>query len=64
MKLITLSFVTFISITLFAQPELDIKPDRIVFEDLFNRFDYVFLINKGNQILTIDRVISFIKDKL
>jgi hypothetical protein len=33
---------------------LDIKPNRIEFEDLFNRFDYTFLINKGNQDLTID----------
>jgi len=56
MKLITLSFVTFISITLFAQPELDIKPGRIEFEDLFNRFDYVFLINKGDQNLTVDSI--------
>ena len=30
------------------------KPNRIEFEDLFNRFDYTFLINKGNQILIID----------
>jgi len=40
--------------TCFAQPELDIKPNRIEFEDLFNRFDYAFLINKGDQLLTID----------
>ena len=38
----------------FAQPELDIKPNRIEFEDLFNRFDFAYLINKGDQILTID----------
>ena len=56
MKLITLSFATFISISLFAQPELDIKPGRIEFEDLFNRFDYVFLINKGDQNLTVDSI--------
>ena len=40
----------------FAQPELDIKPNRIEFEDLFNRFDYAFLINKGNAVLTIDSI--------
>lgn len=40
----------------FAQPELDIKPNRIEFEDLFNRFDYAFLINRGDQILTIDSI--------
>ena len=39
-----------------AQPELDIKPNRIEFEDLFNRFDYVFLINEGDEILTIDSI--------
>jgi Secretion system C-terminal sorting domain len=39
-----------------AQPELDLKPNRIEFEDLFNRYDYVFLINKGDQILTIDSI--------
>ena len=56
MKLITLSFFTFISLTLFAQPELDIKPNRIEFEDLFNRVDHAFLINKGDEILTIDSI--------
>jgi len=40
--------------TVFSQPELDIKPNRIEFEDLFNRFDKAYLINKGDQILTID----------
>jgi hypothetical protein len=39
-----------------AQPELDLKPNRIEFEDLFNRNDHVFLINKGDQILTIDSI--------
>lgn len=38
----------------FPQPELDIKPNTIEFEDLFNRFDYTYLINKGNAPLTID----------
>jgi hypothetical protein len=56
MKLITIIFLLFISVALFAQPELDIKPNRIEFEDLFNRFDYVFLINKGDEILTIDSI--------
>jgi hypothetical protein len=37
-----------------AQPELDIKPNRIEFEDLFSRFDKAYLINKGDQVLTID----------
>jgi hypothetical protein len=41
----------------FAQPELDIKPNRIEFKDLFNRYDIAYLINKGDQILTIDSLI-------
>ncbi len=56
MKLITPLFVTFISISVLAQPELDIKPNRIEFEDLFNRIDHAFLINKGDEILTIDSI--------
>lgn len=56
MKLIIITILTLLSTTLFAQPELDIKPNSIEFEDLFNRFDYAFLINKGDQILTIDSI--------
>lgn len=56
MKLITPLFVTFISISVLAQPELDIKPNRIEFEDLFNRIEHAFLINKGDEILTIDSI--------
>ncbi len=56
MKLRVLTFLIFITSFLAAQPELDIKPNRIEFEDLFNRFDYAFLINKGNQNLTIDSI--------
>ncbi len=55
MKLkILLLFSISITYLLWAQPELDIKPNRIEFEDLFNRFDHAFLINKGDQLLTID----------
>lgn len=56
MKLRVITFLLFITSFLAAQPELDIKPGRIEFEDLFNRFDYAFLINKGNQNLTIDSI--------
>jgi hypothetical protein len=52
-SIIVISLCCSISI---AQPELDLKPNRIEFEDLFNRYDYVFLINKGDQILTIDSI--------
>ncbi len=57
MKYNITSFFIIISIQMaIAQPELDIKPNRIVFEDLFNRLDHAYLINKGNQTLTIDSV--------
>jgi len=56
MKLKILSYILFTASCLVAQPELDIKPNRIEFEDLFNRYDYAFLINKGNQNLTIDSI--------
>lgn len=49
-----ISFLIIISFQFALAQELDIKPNRIEFEDLFNRFDHTYLINKGNQILTID----------
>ncbi|NWG27064.1 MAG: T9SS type A sorting domain-containing protein [Ignavibacteriaceae bacterium] len=49
-------FLIIFSSLISAQPELDIKPNRIEFEDLFNRYDYAFLINKGDEILTIDSI--------
>ncbi len=54
MKFLFALTISLISVNIYCQPELDIKPNRIEFEDLFNRFDYTFLINKGNQILIID----------
>ncbi|GBD87269.1 hypothetical protein BMS3Abin03_01197 [bacterium BMS3Abin03] len=38
----------------YAQPELDIKPNKIEFEDIFNRLKHVHLINTGDVNLTID----------
>ncbi len=52
----TTLIILILTSVLFAQPELDIKPNRIEFEDLFNRFDYAFLINQGNAVLTIDSI--------
>lgn len=43
-----------LSFNLIAQPKLEIKPDRVTFEDIFNRYDYTNLINDGDQILRID----------
>lgn len=59
MKFIQTSVIVVISLCCSistAQPELDLKPNRIEFEDLFNRHDHVLLINKGDQILTIDSI--------
>ena len=54
MKFLFALTISLISVNIYSQPELDLRPNRIEFEDLFNRFDYTFLINKGNQILTVD----------
>ncbi|HEX7356940.1 MAG TPA: T9SS type A sorting domain-containing protein [Ignavibacteriaceae bacterium] len=43
-----------LSLNMFAQPSLDIEPRRVTFENIFNRYDYTNLINKGNQVLRID----------
>jgi len=40
----------------FAQPRLDIQPNRVEFEDLFNKTDYTYLINDGDALLTIDSI--------
>jgi hypothetical protein len=56
MKLLVITFLIFITSFLAAQPELDIKPNSVEFEDLFNRIEYVYLINKGNANLTIDSI--------
>jgi hypothetical protein len=53
LRIITIAIIIFPWVV-FSQPELDIKPNRIEFEDLFNRFDKAYLINKGDQLLTID----------
>jgi len=53
LRVITIAII-FFPCVIFSQPELDIKPNKIEFEDLFNRFDKTYLINKGDQILTID----------
>ena len=56
MKIAIIIFIILFNALVYTQPELDIKPNRIEFEDLFNRVDYAFLINKGNEILTIDSI--------
>ncbi len=41
---------------LLAQPKLEIEPDEIEFEDIFKRFESVYLINEGDQPLIIDSI--------
>jgi len=53
-QIVLLAGIFFPAALLIAQPELDIKPDRIEFEDIFNRYNFAFLINKGDEPLTID----------
>ncbi len=53
LRIITIAVILF-SYTAFSQPELDIKPNKIEFKDLFNRFDKTYLINMGDELLTID----------
>lgn len=38
----------------FAQPDLRIEPRNIRFEDVFSRYDYAILYNRGDQPLSID----------
>jgi hypothetical protein len=53
LRIITIAIILF-PFAAFSQPELDIKPNKIEFKDLFNRFDKAYLINKGDELLTID----------
>jgi len=47
-------FFLLIGVNLFAQPSLKIEPEIVRFKNIFNRYDYTFLINQGNQVLQID----------
>lgn len=42
------------SIELIAQPDLIISPNQVEFEDIFNRIDSIYLINEGNEALSVD----------
>lgn len=44
--------------SILAQPQIRIEPRNIVFEDIFNRIDYAYVINQGNQPLRIDSLSS------
>ncbi|MEO8233056.1 MAG: T9SS type A sorting domain-containing protein [Ignavibacteriota bacterium] len=49
--------IILISLTdIFAQPKLKIEPRNVKFESIFDRYDYAYLINEGDQLLSVDSV--------
>ena len=52
--LFLLSF--FLSDLIIAQPELDLSTNRLRYRDVFKRIENVYLINKGDQPLSIDSI--------
>lgn len=55
-KLLYLLFFNILICTalIYGQPDLDVRPHTIEFEDEFFRFEKVYLINKGDEALRID----------
>lgn len=53
---IALLFLIVISGFSFSQPRLEISPDDIEFEDIFNRLENVYFKNIGNQPLIVDSI--------
>ncbi len=56
MRTITILFFFFITVNIYSQSKLELEPDDIEFEDIFNRLENVQLINEGNQDLVIDSI--------
>ncbi len=54
---IIIPIIFFLSFHLFAQPRLEITPDEIEFENIFNRLENVYFINEGNALLKIDSIV-------
>ncbi|MDO8549527.1 MAG: T9SS type A sorting domain-containing protein [Ignavibacteria bacterium] len=50
-------FAFLASANVYAQPELEITPDDMKFEDTFSRLENVYFINEGTQLLWIDSVV-------
>ncbi len=57
LKLFSLSsLVIFFTSQGISQPQLNIQPNSVDFDDLFNRIEYTYLINDGDALLTIDSI--------
>ncbi len=54
---IKIFFILCFTAVTFAQPELEVKPHKIDFEDIFNRLKSTYLVNKGDQTLSIDSLV-------
>lgn len=57
-NLVIIIFINLITNSIFAQPQIRIEPRNVVFENIFNRIDYAYVINRGDQPLRIDSLSS------
>jgi hypothetical protein len=46
--------ILIINLVSYAQPDIRVDPNKIVFKDIFNRIEYTTIINRGDQPLVID----------
>lgn len=53
-----ISFILLINISVSAQPDLRIEPRNVVFKDIFNRIGFADIINRGDQPLSLDSLVS------
>lgn len=52
----TFFLVIYASLIVYAQPELEIDPDDIEFENIFSRLENIYFINEGDEPLRIDSI--------
>ena len=50
-------FLTLTALNSYAQPQLKIQPETIHFKSSFDRYEYAYLINEGDQTLRIDSLV-------
>src|SRR5690606_39561363 len=53
----TIILLSFFPLLVLAQPELEIEPDDLRFEDIFSRLENAYFINEGNVTLRIDSIV-------